>query len=145
MGDKVFRKMAAPLRSGPSLRRANLKRAMSKESDHQHGYPEPSTSNQDSGIVTDPIARGTKVPEKYKPTGTFFLNPSWLYSDLSNSVKYYLTGPNVKYSSSNTYFRHLVKYWLDLSRYRKDTEPLYHSFMYSLIYCIVVIFSRLFR
>ena len=48
-------------RSGPSIRRVNLKRAMSRESEQQHYHPEPSTSNQDSGVVTDPIVRGTKA------------------------------------------------------------------------------------
>lgn len=57
MGEKVFRKLPSPLKTGPSVRRANLKRALSKESDHH----EPGTSNQDSGVITDPVIRGTKV------------------------------------------------------------------------------------
>lgn len=56
MGEKVFRKMPLPLRTGPSMRRGNLKRAMSKETE----VPEPDTSRVDSWFVTDPATRGVK-------------------------------------------------------------------------------------
>jgi hypothetical protein len=63
MGDKVFKRMPTPLRSGPSLRREKLKRALSKESDHHHHHQhlELGASNQDSGVVMDPAFRGNKV------------------------------------------------------------------------------------
>jgi hypothetical protein len=60
----VFRKLPTPLKSGPSVRRANLKRAFSKESESHHNhYPEMGVGNQDSGVVMDPAMRGIKVRE----------------------------------------------------------------------------------
>ena len=67
MGEKVFKKLPSPLKSGPSVRRANLKRALSKESEtyHHHFSSDPGlgsgTSNQDSGVITDSVLRGMKV------------------------------------------------------------------------------------
>jgi len=59
MAEKVFRKVVGPIRSGPSLRRGNLKRALSKENDQAECF-----TNQDSGVASESIFRGARVTKK---------------------------------------------------------------------------------
>lgn len=56
MGEKVFRKIVGPIRSGPSMRRANLKRAMSKENEQGD-----TNTNQDSGVASEQVPKGLRV------------------------------------------------------------------------------------